>query len=463
MTPTKYANYRFLSRNKPEGPWIRLFAATGFFLAALVFNGCGADSGYRNLLLISIDTLRADHLGCYGYHRDTSPNLDRLAEQGIVFERAISQAPWTLPSHVTMLTSLYPSTHQVTGEETRLDPAIPTLAAILGRHGFATGGFVDHPFVSSVYGLERGFSRFDDSGGGIARLAPRAAKWLREFDGDRFFLFLHVFDVHCPYTPPGAYADRFRSGASVPMDLRGKCGNPQLNRMAISEGQLTHIVDQYDGGIAYTDARLGVFLQAFRDTGRWSQTLIVVTSDHGEEFREHGQIGHERTVHDEILRVPWILVAPGRPAGRVTETVGLIDLVPTVLELLDVAPQPGLQGRSLVHLLEGEPGGERSAYSELDRHLRMRSIHRGSHHLIRNDPQARFQLFDWKTDPGEGTDLWVEPDGGPLGRRLSEELAEWERQAVEEGRGVRPGTLEHLDPDRRRELEEKLRSLGYLP
>jgi arylsulfatase A-like enzyme len=449
-----------------------LVAIAAIVALVLTAAGCRGGAGSRpNLILISIDTLRADHLGAYGYERQTSPVLDRLADESVLFESVISQAPWTLPAHVTMLASLYPSTHQATLDETTIDPAIPTLAAVLKARGYATAAFIDHVFVSSLYGFDRGFDRFDENGGGVAAIRLRASGWLREQRREPFFLFLHLFDVHCPYLPPEGYRELFRSESSRPFDLAGKCGNPDFNSMDLSPGQVAHLIDQYDGGIAHLDAHLGMFFADLEMIGAADRTVLMVTSDHGEEFLEHGQIGHERTVHDEVLRVPWIVRIPDTGAIRIRQTVRLLDLAPTALDLLDLPIPAGFQGRTLVPLVHGDRPEPPPAFAELDRHVRMRSLHRGSFHLIRTGPAdpdppgsaSRYQLYDIKVDRGETEDLFVTGTGGAIARGLIPKLEAAERTAVAAGEKYRAGDLEHLDAESRRRLQEKLRSLGYLP
>jgi arylsulfatase A-like enzyme len=449
-------------------------ATVGVFL---LLSACHFRDHRLNFILISIDTLRADHLGAYGYPRPTSPSLDRLAAESILFESVISQAPWTLPSHVTMLTSLYPSTHHATVDATAMDRSIPTLATLLRAEGFATAAFIDHVFVSSIYGFDRGFDRFDEQGGGAARIPQRALEWIGKQAGRPFFLFVHLYDPHCPYSPPAGYGELFRSRESRLFDLKGKCGNSHLNQMGLTPGQVAHIIDQYDGEIAHLDARLGVFFAGLRDAAVWEKTLLMVTSDHGEEFLEHGQIGHERTVYDEVLRVPWIVRVPGRRPGRVEPTVRLIDLPPTALDLLGVDVPPQFQGASLVPLLNRGGGKVPDAYAELDRHVRKRSLHSGGLHLVRTDPRGTagadvtggegpppsFELYALDRDPGETENLF-DSDRMKRVRPLTVgSLEEFERIADAAGRGYRPGDLEFLDEEQRRELEERLRALGYLP
>jgi arylsulfatase A-like enzyme len=405
---------------------------------ALPAVGCGGGGDSRtNLILISIDTLRADHLGAYGYERQTSPVLDRLADESVLFESVISQAPWTLPAHVTMLSSLYPSTHKATLDDTTIDASIPNLATLLNASGYATAAFIDHVFVSSLYGFDRGFDRFDENGGGVAAIRLRASGWLREQPREPFFLFLHLFDVHCPYVPPVGYRELFRSESSQQFDLAGKCGNPHFNSMDLGPGQIAHLIDQYDGGIAHLDANLGMFFADLESIGITDRTVLMVTSDHGEEFLEHGQIGHERTVHDEVMRVPWIVRIPGTGPIRIPQTVRLLDLAPTALDLLDVPIPEGFQGRTLVPLVNGDRPEPPPAFGELDRHVRMRSLHRGSFHLIRTDragPEKSgaaplYQLYDIAVDRRETEDLFDTGVGGAIARGLIPKLEEAERAA----------------------------------
>ena len=381
-------------------------------LSALLFVACRAPefAGPTNVLLVSIDTLRPDHLGAYGYRRPTSPHLDGLAARGALFENAVSTAPWTLPAHASMFTSRTPAFHGMQDEASRLADGVPTLASALRSVGHRTLAVVSHVYVSSEFGLDRGFDVFDDSliqGGATNPVASEAVDLLLEHLGrtpvEPFFAFLHLFDPHVPYTPPAPYFDRFAAPdyagpvdgtlASVKAFGRGGAVVPRVD--------LQHIIDLYDGEIAYTDAELGRLFEVLAQRGVLDRTLVIVTSDHGEEFKEHGRIGHGTGLFGEQLRVPLIIA--GHPAfapgSRRQELVSLVDLAPTVLDLVGGSPLEGSVGSSLA----GVPSrGARVVFAESVREGReLRMAQSDTHKLIRavaGDPQFFFELA---SDPAE--------------------------------------------------------------
>jgi len=314
------------------------------------------------VLLVSIDTLRADRLGCDGYSRDTSPALDRLArERAVRFEHAVAEAPWTLPSHVTMLTGLHPLTHGVRQPDEQPGEEVELLAERLARRGYYSFAVTDGGWLSEPWGFARGFDSFHAQDLDIDQAVEKVLEYVR-FRNDKgpWFGFLHTYDVHCPYDPPAPYAGRFVSPDAEPVEVAGRCGNPDFNAMGLSAGQARYLSDRYDEDVRRVDDALGSLLAAFDALDLWRDTVLIVTADHGEEFGEHGQIGHERTLEPEVLSIPLLVVAPGfEPAVR-PEVVGLADLVPTVLELAG-AGAARVDGRSLVPLLSGRADPDRPA------------------------------------------------------------------------------------------------------
>jgi arylsulfatase A-like enzyme len=287
-----------------------------------------------------VDTLRADHLGVYGYARDTSPALDRFAEGAVVYERAYSPTSWTRTATVSLLSGLDPSSHRV---ENRLD-VIPgdvrLLSQALKEHGYATSAVVTNVNVLPIWGFERGFDSFVDleakkSLGTADRVVDELARQLPELASNApFFLYAHLLDPHHPYAPPAPFDTKFRgeSGAKL-----------QAN------------IDAYDGEIAFGDAQLERFLGLLKANDVHDDTLFVFVSDHGEEFHEHGGVQHGHTLYDEVVRVPLIVRFPGgaHAGRRVAEPVSLIDVVPTVLAALGLPPQEGVDGVAL----SPEPAG----------------------------------------------------------------------------------------------------------
>jgi arylsulfatase A-like enzyme len=275
-----------------------------------------------SILLVSIDTLRPDRLGCYGSPRRTSPEIDRFAASATLFETCVSASSWTLPAHVSMFTGVTPSLHRVTADERRLGASRVALAEILRNAGYATGAFVTHYYLTGDYGLDRGFESFTyRQDRPAAEVCARAASWLGANADRPFFLFLHLFDPHWNYNPPPGYAAAI-AGADAPpyegpVDGSLEAMQPWIEpRTEVPDVDRARALDLYDGEIAGVDAALGRLFAALDSLGLSERTLVVLTSDHGEEFRDHGSFGHGHTLYEETVRVPLIVRTPGASVGR---------------------------------------------------------------------------------------------------------------------------------------------------
>jgi arylsulfatase A-like enzyme len=394
----------------------RLFPRTAVLgLVALLALGGGCTGGSapqdaavpRNLILISIDTLRADRLGAYGYDRATSPAMDALARRGVRFETVIAETCWTLPSHVTLMSGLPPALHDVTVPTRRVSADVPLLAEVLREHGFHTIGLTAGRFLTERFGFDRGFAYFDDGGLRFGQALAAANARIAEMDAaERFFVFIHTYDVHCPYDPPPAYAARFETRPEADhLETSGRCGQPHYNKMALTAGQARFISDRYDGSIRYADDLLGDFLTRLERLGVLDTTVVAIVSDHGEEFLEHGKVGHRATLYIQSLRVPWLMSGPGLPQQVVREPAGLADVMPTLLDLLAV-PAPPMRGTSLVPVIRGERAarGDRMVFSQNDWGLPLYSAVVGDHHIIVDNLRAVARFYDWREDPEERTD-----------------------------------------------------------
>ena len=375
-----------------------------------------------NLLLVSVDTLRADRLGTYGNALPTSPRLDALAAEGVLFETVLSQSPKTTPSHATMLTSLAPCVHGLTmweGTEARpvLSPRVHTLAEALRARGYATAAFTGGGPMDRSRGFGQGFARYREE-----QPIERAMRWLAKRPRGRpFFLFVHTFEVHDPYVPRADLVEQFLPGYRGPLldvvaDLRRRRGDwDRAHRRFWDAADLRDpatrqaLARLYEAGIrSFDDGGLTRLLAEVDRLGLAGDTLVVVTGDHGEAFGEHGRFLHD-DLHIGTLHVPLVLRLPGRlPAGvRVAEPARLLDVVPTVLDLLAVAPLPDMQGRSLAPFARGGAGDGTPppAVSEwTDPHgppqIAVRSG--GFSYLEIGGVPA---LFDLHADPGEQHDL----------------------------------------------------------
>ncbi|MFQ5877197.1 MAG: sulfatase [Acidobacteriota bacterium] len=404
----------------------------------------GPDPRRPDLVLIVVDTLRADHLGAYGYDRPTSPNIDALAGRGLLFEEAWSAAPWTLPSVMSILTGRYPSRHRVENDGLKLGAAIRTLAEVMTAAGYETAAFVAHIYVSRAFGFARGFGTFKDFGlsrpgyrleAGMEPTAGEVTRaaldWLGGIGPAPIFLFVHYFDPHWPYDPPRSYAAMFPSEYGGPLDATyDSISKFQDPLVALPEDYRRFLIDRYDGEIRYVDEQIGRLLDGLIEAGRGERTWVIVTADHGEEFKEHGSMGHGRHLYQESIRVPLVIGRPlpppagSRPgaagasaaigAARVTEPAAGVDLFPTVLDLAGVAGRPqGLQGRSLAGraAMGGEgtdPGGgpPRPIVSETIRlNAYRKAVRLGPLKLIRFMDDNREELYDLREDPGERRDL----------------------------------------------------------
>jgi arylsulfatase A-like enzyme len=432
-------------------------------LAALVaVAGCAREGGRepaapdaRNAILVSIDTLRADHLGTYGHGPPTSPRIDALAAQGVVFEDASSTAPWTLPAHASLLTGLYPSGHGVRTATHRLGDDVPTLAEVLSGRGYDTAAFVNAYFMESRFGLARGFDVYEiyPEAQGRRALAPtilgHAKDWLRARGDEPFFLFVHLFDVHSDYRPFARYEEMFTRGPGryhggtmqIMMGIRGD--------IPLERSDADHLAALYDGGIRQLDDDLAALPRAL------PHTLLIVTSDHGEEFLEHGGMLHGGTHYQEQLHVPLILVGPGLPAGtRVATPVSLVDLMPTVLDLLGAPAPPGMDGQSLRPLWEGRDDSRdgRAILAETGpaEDDALRSLRRGRFKLIEDVRTGAHELYDLAADPGETQDLAASRPG--IVREMSGRLGDL----------ARPRRRAPELPPPSPEVKARLRSLGYL-
>jgi len=337
--------------------WIFLALLILFSISYLWYIFLAPAKNSHGIILISLDTLRADHLGIYGYPRDTSPSIDTLAKESVVFENAMVQAPWTLPSHMSIMTSLYPSFHGVVNKSSRLADEHVTLAELLQQGGYQTAAFTDGGLVSGSFGFDQGFDVYEDDWAGIEKILPKAKKWLDKNKSKPFFLFIHCYDIHDPYNPPPPYNSIFHdftySGPLVPSGQ--KLLAARKRKLKVTNEDLRHFIALYDGGIRYVDDKIGDFFSYLRDSELYDSSLIIITSDHGEEFEEHGSFLHWQLYYEPNLHVPLIMHIPNYPERelRISERVQSIDLLPTIVDLAGLTTHPEAQGRSLLPLIKG--------------------------------------------------------------------------------------------------------------
>jgi len=326
----------------------------------------------RNILLISVDTLRPDHLGSYGYHRPTSPTIDALSQRAVTFDLAFAPRGMTWPSLATMLTSLSPATTNLRWNGQYLPVGTPTIAGLLKDSGYKAGAFVS----GSICHLARQIGDFDKVAcGEDTYVASRAVAFIRSLTGEPFFAWLHLLAPHGPYDPPPEY-DLFSAA-----DYQGPVGRDSTTLATLIRGQrpLTdadsaQLNGLYDGEVLFADAQVALLLKTLEEQGLRDDTIVVFTADHGEDLHDHnGYLYHSCSIYDSVLRIPMMLALPdGAAAGeRVSSIVEMADLAPTLLELVGVERPPTLEGRSMLAHLDGResspPGsaaGERVASSE---------------------------------------------------------------------------------------------------
>jgi arylsulfatase A-like enzyme len=454
----------------------------------------------RNVVIVSIDTLRADRLQSYGYGRETSPNLSALGQRGVLFMQAQSQSSQTAPSHASLFTSSYGETHglvNVHGETSKmrtLPPGLTTMAELASQAGLETAAFVSDGNLTRGMGMDRGFRLWDERNEEVSKRVGALLGWLDDPGRGRFVALVHTYQVHAPYVPPREVAERFIDhGYGGPLRARlekywtlpweqqwaGGVGSDYWQGMLdYTPDDVRFLSDLYDGEIAYADDQLRRLFQELLTGARSKDTAVVVLSDHGEEFRDHGKFQHDQ-LFEELVHVPLIVSVPASVTrvpwtGKVATPVELVDVAPTVAELLGLdARDARWEGRSLVPLLDplrraAAADEERARYSELT----MDSDHglkefrcvtwRGWKYIHGEQPELKATwewLFELTGDPGERKDRLgdTSPEAvemlGALRQRLSEHTERSLKRAVEAGRGEAVSV-----PD---ELRESLNQLGY--
>jgi choline-sulfatase len=394
----------------------------------------GEDLAFKNVVLISIDTLRADHVSCYGYTQLKTANIDSLAQDGVLFQNAFSQVPLTLPSHTSIMTGLFPNHHGVRNNGTFIfDKKSLTLAKIFASHAYNTAAFVSAYVLDRRFGLNDGFSHYDDdiplekqnphsleAERKAEAVTSKALQWLQQQKDNQFFMWIHYYDPHSPYAPPEPYASRYE--------------NP------------------YDGEIAYVDDQIGVLLSYLKTSNLYTNTLIIIIGDHGEAFGEHKEMTHGMFLYDATLHVPFIIHFPHlNLRKRVTELVQSVDLFPTLLELI-AAEKVANDGSSLIPLITGK-GNDSTRYSYAET-LYPNSFKWSALYSIRNEQwkyieAPKSELYDISKDPEEKINVMNNyPEKAvSLQTRL--------KQAQENEKTSQTQFVE-------KETQEKLQALGYV-
>jgi len=437
-----------------------------------IYAPAAAVNGRSNIILVSLDTLSAAHLPTYGYDFPTAPFLDRvLAREGTVFERAVAAATSTPQSHMSMFTSVQPCRHGVITGMEKVRREFVTLAEVLRADGYETAAVTEDGWLGYHHGFGHGFNFYAENKSADV-MAPegqfdvtlaKAKGWIEGNADKRFFLFLHTFQVHEPYSPPEEYSAMFRERAG--------------NIISESSPRPVRDVVAYDQEIRYTDDQLRAFFEFLGERRLLDDTIMIVTSDHGEEFFEHGLQGHGRNLYDEVTRVPLIFWGPRKiPQGeRRTQTVGHIDLMPTILALAGARPPPQVTGRNILdpRLSAGAAMAEprfteaRATGAVAEEYKRFTvlppsfMVEQGKRKMIRyREPDGfRYEAYDLVHDPQEKQNRL--PADAPMFEDMRRLLDDYEATCAEglQGEsGDEPSRKVELDPER----EEKLRALGYL-
>lgn len=487
---------------KPPARIVLLFFAiyvgSGLFASVIAQSAFGnsnvvdsaGPSRRPNVLLIGSEVIRADHVSCLGYFRNTTPTLDRLASEGVVFSKVIATSNWTLPTHMSIFTSLYTGVHKVTDTEKKLPKGIAMLAEILKANGYVTAGFVSSPVLDNRHGFSRGFDFYDDVSArldhGLGLLgnetqnanmfegAPTdeilnrvAAGWLSKNHDEPFFMWIFYFDAHWPYIPPPPFDTIFDPNYEGPIEASALPSNPKKMPRP-SQRDLEHLIALYDGEILSVDQKISSLLKEFRKYRLLDDTLVIAYSDHGDAFYEHGKAEHGHVLYNEVIHVPLIVRWPATiaPDRQVSALVSQVDIMPTILDYLNIKCEGFMQGKSLRPLIEGRTDKIHDCvYAEFTEttpgtKVVLSAVINEDHKLIVNWNTRKKELYNLDNDPGEQINLYKEPSMAGI-VPLENHLTRW----VESNEKLH-SSLRGQEKLRKVELDEdklkQLRALGYV-
>jgi arylsulfatase A-like enzyme len=425
-----------------------------------------------NVVFIVIDALRQDHLGCYGYHRDTSPNIDELARRGVIFNHAYSSSPWTKPSVASFFTSLHPNNHRTLSHDNMLPEQPLTLAEVLKNQGYGTYFLTAGNYnIDKKYNFHQGFDYFFNDRIDAAHLTGDFLSLLPKLRNKRFFAYIHYMDPHLPYNK-NKYNEWFMKNKPAKPRLEpGKISHKTVKKLAVSHqlstGDKDYLESLYDGQIKFVDENIKRIIAAFKNNNMLDNTLVVITSDHGEEFWDHHNFEHGHTMYNELLRVPLVIVGNKLKPLAVDTPVRLIDLLPTVIDILNVAPlHYNFKGASFLNLLEGKMrapgipifamgtlyGDEKYCLIKDNNKIIINTGNRkGKGNLIGPGNKSKLEFYDMTKDPLETENLAnTQPENaGRLKSLLDKFIGD---QAVYKSK---KRTMD-------KKTKEQLKSLGYL-
>ena len=432
--------------------------------------------GGPDVIVILVDTLRRDALGCYGNPRDPTPSIDRLAEESTRFENAISPSGWTLPAVASLLTGTWPSIHRAQGKVSRLTPIspdVPLCTEALSRAGYRTLAVANAAFLSPLLGLNRGFDIFDHRHAynrdirGANESVDAALALLDQEPDHPAFLLLHLFDPHLDYDP-AEDPYRFTNGRTDPPPPLGMkdCGELCMPEDLVDLEAVAYVRAIYLAEVAYLDRQVGRFLEELKRRGRYDDALVILTSDHGEEFFEHGGFEHGHSLYDELIKVPLLVKWPqgtGPAPGVTTAGLPTLDLMPTVFDVAGLETPATCVGRSLLEPANGAESSDRLVFAEATLYGPERMSLRTDRHkvtvtYVREGPPV-IEIYDLAQDPGESSNL--ASSSPELVERLGGKIREVRQRLAREGARNRAGSVQDLDPKKRAEYLKSLDSLGY--
>ena len=435
----------------------------------------------KKMVLIVVDTLRADRLGSYGYKKQpTSPHMDKLAAEGVLFEHFAVASPWTAPSFGTMLTGLPPTMHRAgkilpktakVGQKvlgvrvSGLNKSVPTLPELISPAN--SGAITNNAFLHPALGYARGFGSYDHKNASLLRcrradeVTDAAVSWLKEHRDEDFFLLVHYFDPHISYDPPAKYKEMFAPGKVGRIQAPFSDHYPARNgELKPSEAEKDFIRGLYNAEVRFVDDQIGVLVDQMKSLGLMDSTWIALTSDHGEEQFDHGSFDHGHRYEEEVTRVPFILRAPQgkwNAGKRVLYLARHVDILPTVLDLFGAEAPTYLVGRSMISLIDGSEASHRSAYMEYNLYWGQKyALYDGRYKYIANVYSGRGYMYDLKKDPAEQHQLGVEHPQFEVLKKQSQLLRDnFTKRASS---NIASDEVVEL-PE---EVEKSLRSLGYI-
>jgi arylsulfatase A-like enzyme len=416
-----------------------------------------------NVIFIVIDTFRTDHLSCYGYQNNTSPNIDEFSSRATLFKNAFAPAPWTTPSVASLLTSQYPAVLGYRGKPVVLKDKFLTLAEIFHENNYKTKGIVSHDYISATLGFDQGFDSYDEDNakghGYISSplITEKAISFLTKNSNNNFFLFLHYFDPHFDYILHKEY--NYYPDYKGPIYSGQNIKSLLENAPYMSKEDLKYIRALYDSEIRFTDEYLGKLFEKLKEMQLFDNTLIILTADHGEEFSERGDywIGHGKKLYQELIHVPLIIKLPEQNKGKVIrEYVGLIDLTTTAVHLsgLEIPLNYNHDGE-VIDFKNKMNRNDKFIFSETESHLKLKSVIWNGWKLIHGLEMNQFQLYNLENDPGECNNVFDTNE--QIRTELMSHLGRWNNHIK-----LRTSDIKFQKPEFSEEQKARLKALGYL-